>query len=131
MRTASSRARAAARTMIRFETFAVAIAISRPIENRNSAITTQKPSPPVSSRIGTSRTFQPPLVSGIFVRQRVADRRHFGGGLIERDAVAQPADEAQVPDVARAVGIQLQWQPEIDLGDVAELDVRLTARRRR
>ncbi len=64
VRTASSRARPAARTMIRFETFAVAIAISTPIDSRKSAITTQKPWPPVSSRIGMSRNFQPRLVSG-------------------------------------------------------------------
>ena len=50
--------------MIRFETFAVAIAINKPMENMNRAITIQKPSPPVISRIGTNRSFQPPLVSG-------------------------------------------------------------------
>ena len=77
--------------MIRFETFAVAIAISRPIDSRKSAITTQKPWPPVSSRIGISRNFQPRIREREFVGQRVADRRHFSRGLIEGHALAQPA----------------------------------------
>ncbi len=64
VRTASSRARDAARTMIRFDTFAVAIATSRPIDSRNNATTTQNPCPPVISRIGTSLIVQPPLLCG-------------------------------------------------------------------
>ncbi len=61
----------------------------------------------------------------MFVRQRIADRRQFSGGLFERDTLAQTADEAQVPDVARTGRIQLLWQPQIDLGDVPEFHVRL------
>ena len=44
----------------------------------------------------------PPAVGArVFVGERGADRRHLGGGAIERHAVLQPRDEAQVARIAR------------------------------
>ena len=64
VRTASSRTRASVRTITRFDTFAVATAISNAIDRMNKVRTTQKPSPPIKSLTGTSRVDQPPLVRG-------------------------------------------------------------------
>ena len=67
-------ARPACATSTRFETFAVAMAISRPIDSTNNAMITQKPSPPVKfADRAPGELRQPPLASGCSRRQRFAD----------------------------------------------------------